>query len=309
MNKQEYVYTYACHEDEAELCALELHTLLDAALQAGCAISRRRIAVDRSPFIKRRIELECEAETLEGLAGELGKLELGGRTFKVLSIPGDEPLTYVEHRSLERKAGAAIRGKADMRSPERQFGLIRLGGRWRFGPCEDNAALWLRHQSKPQNYSTALPTRVARALVNLAAGSEPQGKRLLDPCCGMGTVLVEAMSMGIDIEGFDINPLAVRGARTNLRHFGLPERVAIADMTKLAGRYDAALLDMPYNLCSVLPEQEQLALLVAARGLAQRAVIVATERLERQLTLAGWTITAQASVRKGSFTRYATVVE
>ncbi len=309
MKQRAYVYAYARHEDEAELCALELRTLLDAPLREGLALSSHKVETDRSPFVKRRLEIACEADTLEGLGQELGSLALDGRTFKVLSMAGDEPYTYEEHRALERAVGAAIVGRADMRTPELTFGLIRLDGRWRFGPCEDNAALWLKHQSKPQNYSTALPTRVARALVNTAAGREAAGLRLVDPCCGMGTVLVEAMSMGIDIEGFDLNPLAVRGARINLRHFGMPERAAIADMTKLAGHYDAALLDMPYNLCSVLPEAERLALLGSARRLAERAVIISTERLDRELVQAGWTIADQACVRKGSFTRYATVVE
>ena len=39
--------------------------------------------------------------------------------------------------------------------------------------------------------------------------------------------------MGIDIVGCDINPLAVRGARVNLDHFGMPNVVSIADMRTL----------------------------------------------------------------------------
>jgi tRNA G10 N-methylase Trm11 len=196
-----------------------------------------------------------------------------------------------------------------MRKPDRLFGLTRLDGRWYFGPCEESSAIWLKHQNKPQNYSTALPTRAARAIVNLAAGPATEGIRLIDPCCGMGTVLIEAMSMGLDIEGIDLNPLAVRGARVNLAHFGYPDRVRLGDMRRAEGAYDAAIVDMPYNLCSVLPEEEELAILLSVRRIAKRAVMITTRKPERQLELAGWRLSECTTLRKASFTRYITVVE
>lgn len=259
--------------------------------------------------MKRRIAVMYEAGSLEALTALLPAVELEGRTFKVLFTPGDEPFTYEEQRLLERAAGAGIRGRAEMREPERLFGLSKLNGRWHFGLCEENSAIWLKHQNKPQNYSTALPTRAARAIVNIAAGLETRQIHMVDPCCGMGTVLIEAMSMGIDIEGIDLNPLAVRGARVNLAYFGYPDRVKLGDMRMLESRYDAAIVDMPYNLCSVLPEDEQLAMLESVRRLAERAVIVTTKPVGRQLELASWRIIDYATLNKASFTRYITVVE
>lgn len=51
-------------------------------------------------------------------------------------------------------------------------------------------------------------------------------------------------------------------------------------MNELQDLYDAAILDMPYNLCSVLPDAEQRSMLVSLRRLAKRAVIVSTEWVE-----------------------------
>jgi tRNA G10 N-methylase Trm11 len=303
-----FIYTYASHEDEASLCELELRTIF-GAIQGGVILSPHAVQVDRSPFVKRRIAVIHDASSLEDLIKLLSTVRLEGRTFKVLFTSGDETFSYEERRRLERTAGAAIHGKADMRKPELLFGLTKLNGRWLFGPCEENGAIWLKHQNKPQNYSTALPTRAARAIVNIAAGQEDQRIRMIDPCCGMGTVLIEAMSMGIDIEGVDLNPLAVRGARVNLAHFGYPERVKLGDMRQLDNHYDAAIVDMPYNLCSVLPEDEQLAMLERVRKLAKRAILVTTEPIGRQLELAAWRIIDFTTLSKASFTRYITVVE
>ncbi|WP_245599951.1 TRM11 family SAM-dependent methyltransferase [Paenibacillus harenae] len=304
-----FIYSYTHHENEAALCEQELQALLGQPVRCGITRSAADIHVDRSPFVKRRITVQLEAESMEELTALLPSIALEGSTFKVLYTQGEEKLAYEEQRQLERAAGAALRGTADMRKPERLFGLTSLDGRWYFGPCEESGAVWLKHRNKPQNYSTALPTRAARAIVNLAAGSETEGIRLIDPCCGMGTVLIEAMSMGFDIEGIDLNPLAVRGARVNLAHFGYPDRVKLGDMRRAEGAYDAAIVDMPYNLCSVLPEEEERAILSSARRIAKRAVIITTSRLERQLTHAGWRIAECTTLRKASFTRYITVVE
>lgn len=296
-----YVYTYACHEDETELCRLELATLLGAEPSEGIVLSQMAVDPSRSPFVKKRIAVTHAAESLEALAGQVEGLRLQGETFKVVFAAGDG-VDYEGARAIERTVGLHIRGKADMRCPDRLFGIVSSGGRWLFGECVRNEAVWLHHAKKPQNYSTALSTRMARAIANIAV-PEPAGIKAVDPCCGIGTVLVEALSMGIDMSGFDINPLAVRGARTNLQHFGLPDVVAIGDVKELTGRYDAAIVDMPYNLCSKLSQDDQLSMLEGVRRLAPRAVIVSTEPIDDAVRRAGFRIADRCEARKGRFVR------
>lgn len=310
----EVLYTYARHEDEADLCGLELRSMLggDAVIGHGTAFAKAELPpdVNRSPFFKRRMEKQITSATLPELLEQLPGIPLDGRSFKVLYTRGDEPFDYEEQRELERRAGACLQGKADMKNPELLYGLTRYKGQWLFGPCQENEALWLKHQNKPQNYSTALPSRAARALVNIAAGtSQPGTLRLIDPCCGMGTVLIEAMSMGMSIAGIDANPLAVRGARNNLTHFGYPDTVRLGDMKDETRGFDAAIVDLPYNLCSVLPLEEALEMLRAVRRIAGRAVIVTTENMAQQLEEASFRIRDRATLSKGSFTRYISVVE
>lgn len=318
MRRLKFIYTYARHEDEIELCDLELRSLFGKDADTGIGSSAAIIAtelteslsVNRSPYFKRRIEVIEEAETMTELTDRLVHMQPVGGTFKVLYTEGDERHAYEERRQLERMTGAVLKGRAEMRAPELLYGLIRHKGKWLFGPCENDESAWLKHQSKPQNYSTALPTRAARAIVNIAAGqSNTETLRLVDPCCGMGTVLIEAMSMGIAIDGIDRNPLAVRGARINLAHFGYPDTVRLGDMQEETKRYDAAIVDMPYNLCSVLSEEESLDMLRAVRRIASRAVIVTTEDIAPRFEKASLSLVDQAQLSKSSFTRYVSVVE
>lgn len=58
-----------------------------------------------------------------------------------------------------------------------------------------------------------LPPKVARMMVNLV---RPEGGLLLDPFCGVGTILSEALLMGFDVIGSDNSPRAIEFSRKNL---------------------------------------------------------------------------------------------
>lgn len=61
-----------------------------------------------------------------------------------------------------------------------------------------------------------LPPKLARMMVNLA-GSNMNGKTVLDPFCGSGTVLMEAGLLGAErLIGGDIAPIAVEDSKANL---------------------------------------------------------------------------------------------
>ncbi len=266
--------------------------------------SARRIAPNRSPFISLRLDVLFARTRLEDLMVQVAALSLGASTFKVVYLKCGLSCTYEEQREAERQIGGCIRGKADMEHPDVTFGLLASKEGWTLGICRAANPVWLAHKHKPHNYSTGLTTVTARALVNIAL-PDPQGLKAIDPCCGMGNVLIEALSMGVDIVGRDINPVAVRGARGNLRHFGYEDTgiVAIQDLKELQGEYAAAIVDLPYNLCSVLPPEERRQMLDSIRRISHRAVIVSIELLEEELRAAGFSIMDRCVVMKGKFAR------
>ncbi|MBD7966476.1 TRM11 family SAM-dependent methyltransferase [Paenibacillus gallinarum] len=301
-----FLYTFACHESEQALCFLELKRLLgmQEASNNSFYITNHCIDPSRSPFLKMRVDILFSASALDELLVLAESIELEeGSTFKVLYLKEGIPYTYEEQRKLERAVGSRIRGTARMKKPDITLGLIHLESGWILGLCHEAESVWLNHKNKPHNYSTGLSTRVARALVNIAA-PEATGVTMIDPCCGMGNVLIEALSMGISIRGNDINPLAVQGARKNLRHYGYDDSlVTLGDMTNLEEKADRAILDLPYNVCSVLPVEEQLQLLNHLGKLASEAVIVSTQPIAQQLQQTGWRVEEHVTTSKGSFVR------
>lgn len=61
-----------------------------------------------------------------------------------------------------------------------------------------------------------LPPKVARMMINLAAESMTSGKTLLDPFCGVGTILSEALIRGYDVVGVDQSKEAISCTQKNL---------------------------------------------------------------------------------------------
>ena len=85
-----------------------------------------------------------------------------------------------------------------------------------------------------------LPPKLARSLVNLAIGAKsPTDLTILDPFCGTGTVLMEAMLLGAHVIGTDLAPDSIHGAGNNLawmqKEYSLTDAysLAVQDVTQL----------------------------------------------------------------------------
>jgi tRNA G10 N-methylase Trm11 len=80
----------------------------------------------------------------------------------------------------------------------------------------------------------SIPPRLAKIMANLSSCAP--GKVLLDPFCGVGTILQEAMLTKAQVIGIDINPWCVKASYTNLAW--LKDEYKIED-----GRYTVLLGD------------------------------------------------------------------
>ncbi|MGI2296978.1 TRM11 family SAM-dependent methyltransferase [Paenibacillus sp. GXUN7292] len=309
MNKLEplYIYTYGYRVEETGLCQLEMRMFFGKDTNGKILMSPVAVQPDRSPFMRERLEVMYEGENLEEILTQVKQIQLNEKTFKIIfvktnDLAPEEELDFEEQRSIERALGEYIEAEASMRQPDFLFGIITIGGRWYFGNYISSKAIWLNHMKKPRNYSIALSTRVARAVANIAV-PEPTGVNAIDPCCGIGTVLVEALSMGINIVGRDINHFVVRGTRENLVHFNLQADVVCGDISEVTDHYDTTIIDMPYNHFSHTTPEAQLSLLRHTRRIADKAVIVTVGEIDDLIKIAGLTIQDRCTTRKGNFVR------
>lgn len=222
--------------------------------------------------------------------------------FKQDGYRGNKKIPHPERRAIEREVGLCIDGEPDLDHPEIIFGLISIENNWYFGKYEKSISVWREHLHKPNSYSTALNTRVARAIANIAV-PKPAGISVIDPCCGIGTVVIEALSMGIDIVGRDINPLVCIGARENIAYFGLEGTITKGPISEVNEHYDVAIIDLPYNLYTHITREQQYEIIQNARRIADKAVIVTVDTIDHLIEKSGFTISDRCVAKKHLFVR------
>jgi len=79
----------------------------------------------------------------------------------------------------------------------------------------------------------AMPPRLARIMVNLSACKKE--KVLLDPFCGVGTILQEALLEKASVVGMDVNSWCVKAAEENLEWLTREYELAAADFRVIQG--------------------------------------------------------------------------
>jgi tRNA G10 N-methylase Trm11 len=308
-----YLYSFAWQNDEYELSRLEMRTFFNFDVKGNVLISEQKITPSRSPFMRLRLDIWHEAETLAQLEQLAKSINIGEQTFKIHCLNNSEDaiepkLSRTARNVMMRKIGFAIDAEPDLDAPQVILGLVQHEDRFYLGELFYGEAVWLQHMQKPEMYSTALSTRDARAIVNIAAPF-PEGLKIIDPCCGIGTVLVEAMSMGIAIEGRDVNKRVVWGSRINLRHFGFEPNVEIGPIEEASEGYDVAIIDMPYNLFTHISKELQQSIITNASRIAKRVIIVTIETMDDMIEQAGLAIIDRAVLKKGTFERQVLVCE
>lgn len=96
-----------------------------------------------------------------------------------------------------------------------------------------------------------LPPKLAQIMINLAVRGAKKDARILDPFCGSGTVLQEALLIGYsNFAASDIDPTAVANAKKNLEWLSTAYgtqanlgNIILADATRLQDAYQASSFD------------------------------------------------------------------
>ncbi len=107
-----------------------------------------------------------------------------------------------------------------------------------------------RPRKKPFFHPSAMPSKMARCMVNLAHAKAESV--LLDPFCGTGTSLIEATYIGCRAVGIDAQRRMILGTQKNLRFFNISaEGLVLADSRKTPfSKVDCIITDPPYGRSS-----------------------------------------------------------
>lgn len=80
-----------------------------------------------------------------------------------------------------------------------------------------------RDMKKPvRRHALSISPRLSKIMINLSGARE--GETLLDPFCGIGSILQEALLQNMKVIGIDKDSEAIKGAKINLKWFGFDEK-------------------------------------------------------------------------------------
>lgn len=304
MQINKYLYSFTYDNTEKELSRLESRSIFNKEETNKLLFSDVQIKPSSSAFIKNRLEIISFSEDYASLIIEIKKKRICMEDFKVeyLVIKGD-PTEYQQRLEKLKDIGYSIDGNPDYYNPTTTYALCNYDGIWFFGILIKDKFAWQKHQKKPYNYSNSISINIGKTLVNIA-GNANQEKTLLDACCGAGTILLEACFAGRNIEGCDINWKLCRDARKNLSHFNYIAKIYRSDIKDITKRYDAAIIDLPYNLLSSATEQDVKSIIASSSEITDRLVIVSTTDITKVIENIGFTISDYCVVPKKGNTKF-----
>jgi tRNA (guanine10-N2)-dimethyltransferase len=164
-----------------------------------------------------------------------------GETFAVRIKRIKEYSKKSDTINLERKLGRHILQttsgtKVNLKKPDKTFFGVLTNGKLVFGvkltEITPKTFSERRPRKKPFFHPSAMPSKLARCMVNLAHAKS--GELVLDPFCGTGSVMIEAAFVGCRVLGLDVQRRMIIGCRKNLGHFGVePEGLVLADSRRL----------------------------------------------------------------------------
>lgn len=271
----------------------------------GVADVERLERIERAAFAQTAMSVIAEAESLDGLIDVVADCEFPAERFRIdVHDPSDR--IGIDSADVARRLADVIDHAPDLRDPVTRFVVVATAGRLWFGAVEGVTDAGYRvHESKPWTTSSSLDPRFSRGLVNLV----PDAHSILDPCCGAGSIVLEAASLGLAARGVDWKNAMAGMTRQNLAHFGYDSRpdvgVERADARDIDTTVDAVVTDLPYGHAIESDDESVRAILRRCTTLAPSGVFVAQRDISDWLRDAGHDVQAVHTVmkRKG-FTRH-----
>ncbi|QVK18304.1 SAM-dependent methyltransferase [Mycoplasmatota bacterium] len=303
--KYQYFLNYS--DNLKDLCDIEMKSIFGFIPKNKYFTTSNYIDPSRSVFIKGCIVILYLENSLEALERAVKKDQLFYEDYKIRFIKTDDKVKYEDSLKALRTIGFAIEGNFALHNPKIKLALTKINNQWIFGHYIKNDSTWIERKQKPFNYSYALDIVIAKTLINIAI-SNNFNLNLVDPCCGIGTVIIEGRYMGVNIKGFDLNPVVVNKCNENLKFFGFKDDVKKKNICDITDTYDVAIVDLPYGKFSKTSLSEQSLIIEKTKKIARKAIIISMDDMSELITSSGFTIIEKCFVQKrDKFSRYITI--
>lgn len=305
---KEYLYIINYQDYEKSLCDMEMKYIFGNVPKEKYIYSKVNIKPSRSAFIKHKISIIYSSIDIDNIVEHIRDNKIAYNDFKVNYIKSDyDDIDYNQRLQAVKDIGFVIIGFPDIHNPKVNLAITKINNNYIFGEYEKNDLSWQRFDKMPHSYSNGLSLKMARAIINIAVQNNLDSK-VIDPCCGIGTVVLEGLDLGIDIKGIEISKQIAHNARNNIEFFGYDRDIIICnDMHNLKEKYDIAIIDIPYGIFSPITYEEQVKIIKSSRKIAEKVILISFEDMDKELMQEGFKVIDKGTIVKNRFTRYITI--
>jgi predicted RNA methylase len=284
-----------------DLVAAECEVLSGVTPTNGLATGGSTSAVWRAAYQQFGLQVIASAPTLNLLCTRAANSTANLDDFHIKTIAPS--MTGAQRLVMGLAVADALQAGPNLKHPLHRLVVIKQGLHFVLGEITaEPDKTYLQHNKKPHRTSSSLPSRLARGLVNLLPLTT---RNLLDPCCGSGSIPLEASAVGMTVLCGDSNGKMVDMAEKNLRHFGYEYPVEQRDARAWTQPVDAVVTDLPYGRHSLLTEYVMLRIFEQMAQIANIGVYVACADLSAQMLASGYASVDVFEVPKAKgFARY-----
>jgi tRNA G10 N-methylase Trm11 len=250
----------------------------------GLAFCQTVEGVAQSAYLLKGLRLIAHGEILPILIASLSKLFFSANRFRIEYLSRVEQVSECMQDAILNIANA-IYGAPDLNHPQQRLLLIESDhGFYLTEILVETDRSYQKHDKKPYRTSSSLPSQLARAMVNLAYPAQT----ILDPCCGTGSIILEACITGVKAYGIDRNPKMVGMTRRNALHFGYDAVIQRGDATCYTQSIGAVVTDLPYGRFLEHDDDNIKAILRQMVTLAPRGIYLTEQDISTWLYQAGY---------------------
>jgi tRNA (guanine10-N2)-dimethyltransferase len=242
------MHAYILSKENPALARAEVHALVGKGKLIGNTLIAGSCDFRRLGFTHYVLDILSYSENLEALIKKVNWKDRINGSFFLDSRTGTKAAVIANKiwKSLENPV-------ADSKNPKHKLVLVKSDNTYFLGELIfENTKDYMQRlaHKRPYMHPSSMHPKLSRACVNLLGQNT---RRILDPFCGTGGILIEAGLMGLEIMGSDIDPEMIRKCSLNLSHYGLKAELSVRDGT-LPHDEKYIVTDLPYGRNTYLEE-------------------------------------------------------
>ncbi len=217
----------------------------------------------------------------------------------------NKDINYQKRMDITKEIANILPGEGTIKNQSINLIWAYIDNKWILGEIKYNPYSYKKRIDKPFQYSNSLTTRLSHQIIELCNLVFKEGT-IIDPCCGIGTVVIEGLIKNRDIVGTEISYLIANNAKENLKHFKFdPSKINKQNMLENNNKYDILILDMPYGFYTSAKQSDQINILNHSLKMANNIILVSTKEYS-EFPNKNFKKILEVNLRKNNLVRYIT---